>query len=954
MSSLLPHALRVSEVFDSLETSPDGLDPAEAQARLSTYGCNVLSEPPGVPLWRKFVGHTTHLMALLLWAAGGLAILGGRPTLGIIIWVVVLVNGGFSFWQEHRAERAVAALKQLLPAYARVIRAGTEVQIPASEVVPGDLLVLAEGDNIPADARVVEENGLRANHATLTGEAIPVRKVAEASVREGLTELERPNLVFAGTSVVSGTGRAVVFATGMLTQFGRIAHLTQTVKEEPSRLQQEMRHVTRIISLVAIGLGILVFLVASTDVGMPRIEAFLFAIGTIVAVVPEGLLPTITISLAMAVQRLAQRGVLVKKLAVVETLGTVSVVCADKSGTLTQNQMTVREVWVAGQRLSVSGVGYEPQGEFSPIPSGPLAGDLEALLIAAVLCNNSRLNPPSPEHPQWTCLGDQTEAALRVVALKGGIDERVVNLAYPRVYELAFDARRKRMSTIHRTERAEIAFVKGAPREVLQLCTHILVHGQVHPLDDATRTEILATNDDYARNALRVLALARTPPLPPLAREGRRGGYIAEEVEQNLIFLGLLAMMDPPRPEVTAAVQTCRAAGIRLVMVTGDYGLTAESVARRIGMLTTPRPRILTGAELDTMDDSTLQAVLDEEVILARMAPEHKVRLIAAFQAQGEVVAVTGDGVNDAPALRKADIGIAMGVTGTEVAKEASDMILTDDNFADLVSAIEEGRAVYDNIRKFITYIFASNVPEVLPLLLTVLFKIPLALTVVQVLAIDLGTDLLPALALGTEKPEPGVMDRPPRRRAQSLLDSGLLTRAYLWLGGIEATLCYVGFFWVYRLFGYTDLLDLPRSDLLSYMERLVTPEGRVYVLATTIFHVGVVTAQIGNVVACRTEKGFVAGRPGGESGRMRWMEWLSNRFLLWGVGVEILLILLMVYFHPLTKAFEHLPLPPMYWLGLSLYAPVLYGLDWIRKSVVGRVEWARERQCQGGAADRR
>jgi len=950
MTSLPPYALRVSEVFGALETSADGLDPAEAQARLLAYGRNVLAEPPGVPLWRKFAGHITHLMALLLWVAGGLAILGGRPTLGTIIWIVVLVNGGFSFWQEYRAERAVAALKQLLPAYARVIRTGTEVQIPASEVVPGDVLVLAEGDNIPADARVVEEQGLRANHASLTGDAMPVRKVAEASVREGLTELERPNLIFAGTSVVSGTGRAVVFATGMLTQFGRIANLTQAVKEEPSRLQQDMRRVTRIISLVAIGLGVVVFVVGITDVGMPRIEAFLFAIGTIVAVVPEGLLPTITISLAMAVQRLTQRGVLVKKLAVVETLGTVSVICADKSGTLTQNQMTVREVWVAGQRFSVSGVGYEPKGEFSPSPSSTLTpGDLEALLTAAILCNNSRLNPPSPEHPQWTCLGDQTEAALRVVALKGGIDERAVNLAYPRIHELAFDARRKRMSTIHQIANHKsqitnhIAFVKGAPKEVLQFCTHILIHDQVRPLDDTTRAEILAANDGYARNALRVLALARTPPLLPPYRGGR-GGYIPEKVEQNLIFLGLLAMMDPPRPEVAAAVQTCRTAGIRLVMVTGDYGLTAESVARRVGMLTTPHPRILTGAEVDTMDDSTLQAALGEEVVLARMAPEHKLRLVAAFQARGEVVAVTGDGVNDAPALRKADIGIAMGVAGTEVAKEAADVILTDDNFAAIVSAIEEGRAVYDNIRKFITYIFASNVPEIIPLILTALFKIPLALTVVQMLAIDLGTDLLPALALGTEKPEPGVMDRPPRRRVQSLLDSGLLTRAYLWLGGIEAVLCYIGFFWVCHLSGYTDLLNLPRLDLLPYVERLATPEGRMYVLATTIFHVGVVTAQIGNVFACRTVgAGFIsASLLGQRSGRIRWLEWLGNRFLVWGIAVEISLILLIVYFYPLAKVFEHLPLPPIYWLGLGFYAPVLYGLDWIRKSLARRVEWAK------------
>ncbi len=933
MPALLPlHSLRVAEVFVALETSADGLAPEEAQARLSLYGHNVLAEPAEAPRWRKWVGHTTHPMAVLLWAAGLLALLSGRPALSGVIWIVVLVNAGFSFWQEYRAERAVAALKHILPAYARVIRASAEVKIPASEVVPGDVLVLAEGDNIPADARVVEEYGLRTNNAALTGEAMPARKTADASVREGLTEVERPNLVFAGTSVVSGTGRAVAFATGMITQFGRIANLTQTVPEEASLLQQQLQRVTKIIALLAIGLGAIAFLVGALDVGLARLDAFIFAVGIIVAAVPEGLLPTVTLSLAMAVQRLAQRGVLVKKLAVVETLGTTSVICTDKSGTLTQNQMTVREIWVAGQRLSVSGVGYEPNGDFSPSPAGARTeDDLNALLAAAMLCNNSRLNPPSPDRPRWTYLGDQTEAALRVLALKGEVDDQAMSLTYPRIHELPFDARRKRMSTIHRNTRGEIAFVKGAPKEVLQLCTHILTHGEARPLDNTTRAEIMAANDDYARNALRVLALARRE-LPP-----RTGAYTPEKVEQDLTFLGLAAMMDPPRPEVAEAVKTCRQAGIRMVMITGDYGLTAESVARRVGMLTTRSPRILTGAEVDAISDADLQAALDAEVIFARMAPDHKLRLVAAFQARGEVVAVTGDGVNDAPALRKADVGIAMGVTGTDVAKEAADVVLTNDNFAAIVSAIEEGRAVYDNLRKFITYIFASNVPEILPFIFTALFKIPLALTVTQILAIDLGTDLLPALALGTEKPEPNVMRHPPRKRTRPLLDTGLLIRAFVWLGGIEATLCYVGFFWVYAMSGYSDFLHLPRSDWLPFAERLTTPEGQVYVLATTVFLAGVITAQIGNVLACRTEKE-----------RVRPLGLFSNRFLLLGIGVEIFLAMLLIYFSPVAGLFGDLPLPPGYWLGLILYAPILYGLDRIRKSVVRRMEQPRERRRQG------
>ena len=921
-------ALRVAEVFNALETTPDGLAPEAVSARLALYGPNALRDSAEAPsLGQRVAAHATHPMALLLWVAGGGAIVGGRLVLGLVIWGVVLVNAALSFWQEYRAERAVTFLKHLLPAQARVIRGGAKVEVPADNVVPGDVLELAEGDNIPADARVVEGYGLRANNATLTGEAMPALKNAEASLRDGLTEVERPNLVFAGTSVTAGTGRAVVYATGMLTQFGRIANLTQAVAEPPSLLQQEMARVTRISSLVAVGLGATVLAVGITEIGLSWLNASLLAAGLIVAVLPEGLLPTVTLSLAIAVQRLAKRGVLVKKLASVETLGTISVVCTDKSGTLTQNQMTVREVWVSGQQLSVSGVGYEPRGEFVPSPwDTPLEADLQLLLTAGERCNNSRLSPPSADHPQWSSLGDQTEVALRVVAQKGNLDERRLEANFPRLHELPFDARRKRMSTIHKDimGRGDVAFVKGAPREVLQLCTQIVSGGQVRPLDNALRAEILAANDDLARRALRVLALARRD-LPP-----RAGAYLPENVERDLTFVGLVGMMDPPRPEVANAVQTCRAAGIRLVMITGDYGLTAESVARRVGMLATPTPRILTGGELDRMDDPQLSTLLGEEVIFARMAPEHKLRLVAAFQAHGDVVAVIGDGVNDAPALRKADIGIAMGICGTDVAKEAADVILTNDDFSAITSAIEEGRTVYDNLRKFITYIFASNLPEIVPFIASALFKIPLALTVPQILAIDMGTDLLPALALSTERPEPNVMRRPPRRRGQPLVDRPLLIRAYLWLGGLETALCYLGFFAVYSHFGYTHWQALPRVDWLPYTERLAAVGGRVYILATTVFHAGVVTVQIGNVFACRTEKDPVHR-----------MGWLSNRFLLIGIAVEAALILTLIYWQPLAGLFEHLPLPPVYWLGLLLYAPVLYVLEWLRKVIRRRRDLA-------------
>ena len=926
MKSAPIYSLRLQEVYSTLETSPSGLTQEEAEARLSLYGPNVLSSLPREPLWRKLVIHITHPMALLLWIAGIVSWGAGDPVLGVIIWIVVLVNGAFSFWQEYRAGQATALLETLLPNFARALRGGVEVKIPATEIVAGDLLVLAEGDHIPADARVIEEYGLRVNNSTLTGEAVPARKTADASLREDISEVERPNLVFAGTTVVSGTGRAVVYATGMLTQFGRITRLTQAIREEPSLIQKELLRVTRIISLVALGIGVLVFVFGIIDVQLRVSEAFLLAIGVIVAAIPEGLPATVSLALAMAVQRLAQRGVLVKKYSMVDTLGTVSVICTDKSGTLTQNQMTVRQAWVSGQTFTISGVGYEPVGAISPDPEiTPHEADMQFMLTAATLCNNSRLSPPSLDHPYWTCLGDQTEAALQVAALKGGLSDERLKLDYPRLHEIPFDARRKRMSTVHRVAHPgpsspdigigqQIAFVKGAPREVVSLCTHILVRGEAVPLDQILRNEILSANDQYASNALRVLALACRELSP------RPGGYSIERVESGLTFLGLMAMHDPPRPEIEQAVKTCRQAGIRMVMITGDYGLTAESLARRVGMLSTSNPTILTGAELDQLNDLALQNLLEKEVVYARMAPEHKLRLVAAYQARGEVVAVTGDGVNDAPALRKADVGVAMGLTGTDVAKEAADIILMNDNFATIVTAIQEGRAVYENIRKFVTYIFSSNVPEILPFLLSALTRIPLALNVKQILAIDLGTDIFPALALGGEKPEPDVMLRPPRKRSQPLVDRRLLFRAFLWLGLIEALLCYFGFFFVYdwsadpfwRQFPLTAWMDFERLALIRYP------------LAVTVFYAGVVMAQVGNAFACRTDRN-----------RGRSLGWVSNPRLLLGIGIDLAILLVLVYFPPIARLFGHVPIPASFWIGLSLFPLVVYGLDWIRKWVL-------------------
>jgi len=917
------YSLRPQQVFSSLETAPDGLSSAEAQSRLALYGENVLREEQKETLPGKLAGHILHPQAGILLLAALLAIIGGDPGLGGVILALILFNVVFSYWRENRAEQAVEKLKEILPAYAHVLRAGTDDHILAQEVVPGDVLILAEGDNIPADARVIEEYGLRVNNSTLTGESVPARKIADASYHQDISELEQPNLIFAGTSVAAGTGRAIVYATGMLTQFGRIAHLTQSIEEGPSPLQKELRRVTKIITLSALSIGLLVLVVGfTTDLGLSINELLFFTLGIIVAVIPEGLPATLTLSLAIAVQRLTLKGVLAKKLNIVETLGTVSVICTDKSGTLTQNQMTVREIWTSGKQIKVSGVGYEPKGKFNPDPTNqPWEETLLALLEAADCCNNARLNPPSTEHPTWTSLGDQTEAAMKVAALKADINERALGLLYPRVHEIPFDARRKRMTTIHRGAHDEIAFVKGSPREVLQLCTHIEINNEIIPLDNQLRAEIMTVNDEYARKALRVLAVARRE----LATSTE--AYRAENIERDLVFLGLMAMMDPPRPEVETAIKTCREAGIRIVMITGDYGLTAESLARRVGMLTTPNPRIVTGAELDEMSDIDLQKALAGEVLFARMAPEHKMRIVAALQNHGEVVAVTGDGVNDAPALRKADVGVAMGVVGTDVAKEAADIILTNDNFGAIVSAIEEGRAIFDNVRKFVTYIFSSNVPEILPFMVTASVPaIPLALNVRQILAIDLGTDLFPALALGMEKPEPDVMKHPPRKRGSPLIDNGLIVRSFFWLGLIEAVLCYIAFFSVYLFSGNAGLLPIPWLDSIPYPNflHLDITANRVGLMAATAFHAAVVMTQVGNAFACRSSKL-----------RNTRLGWTSNRMLLYSTILEIAGIVIIIHEETIAAYFGHVTIPVRYWLGLACFPLIIYSLEWIRKQFI-------------------
>ncbi|MEI6579692.1 MAG: cation-transporting P-type ATPase, partial [Eubacteriales bacterium] len=652
------------EACKTMNSRLAGLSSIQVRENQEKFGKNVINDKKEKSIILIFLSNFISMMAILLWVGGLVAFFAKMPELAIAIWLVNVINGVFSFWQEFRASKATEALKKMLSSYARVVRDNKEVQILTEDLVPGDIMIIAEGDKIGADARLLESSDLQVNQSSLTGESNPVRKTQDPVLRDGLTRSEIPNLIFTGTSVSSGTAKAVVTSIGMETMFGKIANLTQTMKEEQSPLQKELNRLTKQVSVMALSIGALFFAVAVLFVKEPVAKSFIFSLGMIVAFIPEGLLPTVTLSLAMAVQRMAKEHALVKKLSAVETLGCTTVICSDKTGTLTQNEMTVCNLWLPGQELNITGLGYAPTGKIINGDKEVIISndkDLKMLLTAAGLCSNARLVEPNEESDRYTVLGDPTEACLGVVAQKGGVDIEAQTLLTPRIRELPFDSRRKRMSTIHQLDKplngsSRIAYIKGAPKEMLDLCTSIQKQGTTSTISDEERSEIMLANDKYARNGLRVLAVAyrlisREDNTIPAALSA----YTPELIEQQMTFVGLVVMADPPRPEVADAVALCHKAKIRIIMITGDYGLTAESIARRIGIVESDHPKIVSGVELEEMSEDYLTEVLKDEVIFARVAPEQKYRIVCSLQKMGEIVAVTGDGVNDSPALKKAD-----------------------------------------------------------------------------------------------------------------------------------------------------------------------------------------------------------------------------------------------------------------------------------------------------------
>lgn len=876
----------LDRLLRDLRSSRNGLTDREAARRLVSAGPNVLVRRRGRGWVRQLVQQLVHPLALLLWLAAALALVAGTTPLAVAVVAVIWINAVFAFAQERHAERAVEALSAYLPPQARVVRDGQVTSVDAAAIVPGDVIVVAEGDRVCADARLLD-GAVELDLSALTGESLPVlRSPQPGPTSEPL--LQARDLLFSGTVCTGGECTAVVHATGMQTELGRIAALSQRVEQDESPLETQVKRVARLIALVAVGIGLAFIPLGTLAAGLSLADTVNFAIGLLVANVPEGLLPTITLALAVGVRLLARHGALIKRISAVETLGSTQVICTDKTGTLTLNRMRAIRVWAGGEVLETE----DPAEGAAPQPGSPVA----RLAVSSVACNNASLDDTGER-------GDPTELAFLHLASALGVE---VPVGHPdRVAQFHFDPALRRMTTIDRTAAGLVANTKGAPEDVLPRCAMVASPaGPDVALAPAERERLEALVSAWADDGLRLLAVATRS-----VEGGDVGDLAREQVERDLTLLGIVAMVDPPRPEVAPAVAQCHSAGIRLLMVTGDHALTARRIAERVG-IGARGLRVVNGPDLDEMPESALDSLLagDDEIVFARSSPEAKMRIAHALQDQGNVVAMTGDGVNDAPALRRADIGVAMGRSGTDVAREAATMVLTDDNFASIVHAVRAGRQVYDNVRKFIIYIFAHAPPEVVPFLLFALSggAIPLPLTVMQILAIDLGTETFPALALGREPGEPDLMDRPPRRRSAGVIDGPMLARAWGLLGGVSALLVTGLFLLTLVEGGWT-----PGADVAS------GPLHEVWREATTMTFLAIVSCQVGTAIAARTQRAS-----------LREIGFGTNRLLLWSIAFEIAFAAAIVTVPALQDVFGTAVPEPWALLALLPLPVIVWGAD--------------------------
>ena len=897
----------------------DGLSPEEAQKRLEQYGLNELKKEKGTSPIRMFFEQFTDILVIILLVATALSLWMGEIVDAIVIMTIVLATAILGFVEEFRSEKAVEALKKMTAPTATVLRGGKELKIQTSEIVPGDVILLYTGDKIPADARLIEAINLKIDEAALTGESSPASKNVAVCAEETALN-NRRNMAFTGTVVVYGRGKAVATSTGMNTEFGKIAKMVQMTEEEETPLERRTQSIGKVIGILSVAICLGVAAIGFAE-GRNPIDMILWGISLAVAAVPEALPAIVTGALAVGMYRMAKVNTIVKKLPAVETLGCTSVICSDKTGTMTKGEMTVQRIYVDKQFIKVSGVGYTPEGEFL-LENQKFDSNNEILrtfLTTATLCNDAKLEKDTATE-RWVIKGDPTEGALVVAAAKTGLWKEELEKGQPRIGEIPFSSETKRMTTVHIVSgKKKMAYMKGAPEIILEKCTKILQGGKVSKLTESIRSEILGVNEAMARQALRNLGFAFRE-LPETV------DVLDEKIEKDFVFVGIMGMIDPPREEVKEAIYTCRKAGISVVMVTGDHKLTAVAVAKELNLLgeNDEQGKVLTGDELEKLSDEQLANVVENVVIYARVSPEHKMRIVKAWKAKGRVVAMTGDGVNDAPALKMSDIGIAMGITGTEVTKEAADMVITDDNFASIVKAAKEGREIYDNIKKYLTYLMRCNIMEILVMFSTVI-AVPflarmlspgsatqaisdatIALTPAQLLWVNLTTDGLPAIALGIDPGDPDIMNRKPRDPEESVFTRDV--KLYLSLVPIlMTTLLLFGYFYYQPWRGVVDGKDMlveARTQLLTAM----------------------ILMELANAISARS---------------LKYPVWkigiFKNRFLWYAVLSSFFLQLFVLYMPGLNSAFNVSAPEPLDWAFAILFTTITFGTLEIAKYVASK-----------------
>ncbi len=907
------HALNPEEAMQELKVEEKGLDSQEAQNRLGTYGANELTKEKGTSPIKLFLGQFTDILMIILLIATGLSVAIGETIDALIILAIVIATATLGFFEEYRSEKAVEALKRMTAPSAIVIRDGKETKIPASQLVPGDIILVYTGDKVAADARLLEAHNLKLEEAALTGESAPVNKNTNPLPED--TQLnDRKNMIYTGTIVAYGRAKALVASTGMNTEFGKIAKLVQTANTESTPLEKRMATVGKWIGILSIVVCVGVGAIGIID-GRNPISMLLWAVSLAVAAVPEALPAIVTGALAVGMFRMAKVNTIVKRLPAVETLGCTSVICSDKTGTMTKGEMTVQRIYTGDKAIKVTGVGYDPEGKFQlenkEYSSNP---QLTTLLKIATLCNDAKLERDT-ETERWIIKGDPTEGALVVVAAKADLWKETLESQEPRIAEIPFSSERKCMTTIHLTGNTKFAYMKGAPEIVLEKCTRILLDGKVQELTEEKRADVLKVTEAMANQALRNLGFAYTT-LPKNLEE------FDEKIEKGLTFAGVMGMIDPPRKEVKDAINVCKRAGINVVMVTGDHKLTATAVAKELNLLgeNDSEDRVLTGPELEKLSQQELEEKVENVAIYARVSPEHKMRIVQAWKSRGHIVAMTGDGVNDAPALKMSDIGVAMGVTGTEVTKESADMVLADDNFASIVKAVKEGREIYGNIKKYLTYLLRCNIMEILVMFIVVI-SVPtlaaifspgstsatiseatVALTAVQLLWVNLTTDGLPAIALGVDPGDPDLMEQKPRKPKESIFSREV--KAYLTFAPILMTVLLLFGFFFYKPWEGAYQLTEARTQLLTAM----------------------ILMELANAVSARSLK-YPVFKVGV----------FKNKFLWYAILSSFVLQLVVLYVPPIQAVFGvHAP-EPLDWAFAILFTAIVFSSLEIGKYIAWR-----------------